>query len=99
MITTNFDYFSCLCVYRCFPDWDDICKTLDMNAHIPKPVAEEKEVKSKDEEKKAEKEGDKIVDGDKVSIVKLLNIVRHFLRHARKVRNADYDVELSGAFS
>ena len=39
-----------------------------MNAHLPKPVAEEKEVKSKDEEKKAEKEGDKIVD-DKVSIV------------------------------
>lgn len=47
---------------RCFPDWDDICKTLDMNAHLPKPVVEEKEVKGKDEEKKAEKEGDKIVD-------------------------------------
>ncbi|XKL63531.1 hypothetical protein PGB90_005895 [Kerria lacca] len=50
---------------RCFPDWDDICKTLDMNAHIQKPASEEKEVKSKDEEKKAEKEGDKIVD-DKI---------------------------------
>lgn len=38
-----------------------------MNAHIQKPASEEKEVKSKDEEKKAEKEGDKIVD-DKVII-------------------------------
>ncbi|XP_065209985.1 failed axon connections [Planococcus citri] len=47
---------------RCFADWDDICKTLDMNAHIPKPVAEEKEAKTKDEEKIAEKEGDKIGD-------------------------------------
>lgn len=38
-----------------------------MNAHIPKPVAEEKEVKAKDEEKIAEKEGDKIGDDkDKV---------------------------------
>ncbi len=36
-----------------------------MNAHLPKPVSEEKEVKAKDEEKKAEKEGEKIVD-DKV---------------------------------
>lgn len=52
---------------RCFPDWDDICKTLDMNAHLPKPPVEEKEVKGKDEEKKAEKEGDKIVeDKDKI---------------------------------
>lgn len=23
---------------RCFPDWDDICTKLDLNAHIPKPM-------------------------------------------------------------
>lgn len=38
------------CCRRCFSDWDDICKTLDMNAHLPKPVAEKKE--DKEEEKK-----------------------------------------------
>lgn len=43
---------------RCFPDWEDICTTLDLNSHLPKPPPEEKEVKGKDEEKKAEKEGD-----------------------------------------
>lgn len=42
-----------------------------MNAHIPKPVAEEKEVKAKDEEKIAEKEGDKIGDDkDKVKLTR-----------------------------
>lgn len=44
---------------RCFPDWDEICKTLDLNAHLPKPTPEEKEIKAKDEEKKSEKEGEK----------------------------------------
>lgn len=43
---------------RCFPDWEDICTTLDLNSHLPKPPPEEKETKAKDEEKKAEKEGD-----------------------------------------
>ncbi|XP_014247850.1 failed axon connections [Cimex lectularius] len=43
---------------RCFPDWEDICTTLDLNSHLPKPPPEEKESKGKDEEKKAEKEGD-----------------------------------------
>lgn len=43
---------------RCFPDWDEICTTLDLNSHLPKPPPEEKETKGKDEEKKAEKEGD-----------------------------------------
>ncbi len=29
---------------RCFPDWDEICSTLDMNTHLPKPEkTEEKE--------------------------------------------------------
>lgn len=47
-----------MCV-RCFPDWEDICTTLDLNSHLPKPPPEEKEKdKGKDEEKKAEKEGD-----------------------------------------
>lgn len=41
---------------RCFPDWDDICQNLDLNAHLPKPPPEEKE-KENTEEKK-EKEGD-----------------------------------------
>ena len=22
---------------RCFPDWDEICTNLDLNAHLPKP--------------------------------------------------------------
>ncbi|XP_075228578.1 failed axon connections [Lycorma delicatula] len=43
---------------KCFPDWEDICTTLDLNSHLPKPPPEEKENKAKDEEKKAEKEGD-----------------------------------------
>uniref|UniRef100_A0A069DSK3 Putative failed axon connections fax protein/glutathione s-transferase-like protein n=1 Tax=Panstrongylus megistus TaxID=65343 RepID=A0A069DSK3_9HEMI len=43
---------------RCFPDWEDICTTLDLNSHLPKPPPEEKETKGKDEEKKVEKEGD-----------------------------------------
>ncbi|XP_066261589.1 failed axon connections isoform X2 [Euwallacea similis] len=38
---------------RCFADWDDICSTLDLNSHLPKPVKEDKEVA------KDEKEGDK----------------------------------------
>jgi len=39
---------------RCFPDWEDICKTLDLNSHLPKPPPEEKE--SDQKEKKDEKE-------------------------------------------
>ncbi|XP_050302855.1 failed axon connections isoform X2 [Anthonomus grandis grandis] len=41
---------------RCFPDWDDLCSTLDLNSHLPK-----KEEESKDEKEvaKDEKEGDK----------------------------------------
>lgn len=30
---------------RAFHDWDDICSTLDLNAHLPKPVKEAKETK------------------------------------------------------
>lgn len=44
-----------------YPDWQEMCDTLDMNTHIPKPVKEEKEpekaaepVKNAEEEKKEE---------------------------------------------
>ncbi len=42
---------------RYYPDWQEMCDTLDMNTHIPKPVKEEKEaekVEQKEEEKKEE---------------------------------------------
>ncbi|XP_060520097.1 failed axon connections isoform X2 [Cylas formicarius] len=43
---------------RCFPDWDDICNTLDLNSHLPKPAPEE--AKDNKEAAKDEKEsGDK----------------------------------------
>ncbi|XP_030752826.1 failed axon connections isoform X2 [Sitophilus oryzae] len=41
---------------RCFADWDDICSTLDLNSHLPKPVPEAKDDK---EVAKDEKESDK----------------------------------------
>lgn len=51
---------------RAFPDWDEMCSTLDLNSHLPKPPPEEEkkeeeeakeEVKEK-EEAKEEKETD-----------------------------------------
>ncbi|XP_053987246.1 failed axon connections isoform X2 [Hylaeus anthracinus] len=47
---------------RCFPDWDEICSTLDMNTHLPKPEKQEEKEGTKEEgnkESKEEKEGDK----------------------------------------
>ena len=48
---------------RCFPDWDEICSTLDMNTHLPKPEKKEdkegKEEAKETKESKEEKEGDK----------------------------------------
>ncbi|XP_058116611.1 failed axon connections [Anopheles ziemanni] len=42
---------------RCFPDWEDICTKLDLNAHIPKPEPETKENKEgADTEKTAEQD-------------------------------------------
>lgn len=41
---------------RCFPDWEDICTTLDLNSHLPKPAPEEGKNK---EGTTDEKEGDK----------------------------------------
>jgi len=57
---------------RCFPDWDEICSKLDLNAHLPKPEPEIKEGKEAETEKKAEQENnesDKIekeIEKDKV---------------------------------
>jgi len=47
-----------------YPDWQEMCDTLDMNTHLPKPVKEEKEpekVEQKEEEKK-EEEKEKVED-------------------------------------
>jgi len=33
---------------RAFPDWDEMCKTLDLNTHLPKPPEPEKEPEDKD---------------------------------------------------
>ncbi|XP_059608978.1 failed axon connections isoform X1 [Phlebotomus argentipes] len=41
---------------RCFPDWDEICTKLDLNAHLPKPEPEAKEGKEGETEKKTEQE-------------------------------------------
>jgi len=43
---------------RCYPDWDDICTTLDLNSHLPKPAPEETKDKecSKDEKDEKDKE-------------------------------------------
>ncbi|XP_014090943.1 failed axon connections isoform X1 [Bactrocera oleae] len=43
---------------RCFPDWDEICTKLDLNAHIPKPEPETKEGKEGEPEKSNEQEND-----------------------------------------
>ncbi|XP_055385545.1 failed axon connections isoform X1 [Condylostylus longicornis] len=41
---------------RCFPDWDEICTKLDLNAHLPKPEPEAKEGKEGDAEKSVEQD-------------------------------------------
>lgn len=41
---------------KCFPDWDDICIKLDLNAHIPKSEPETKEGKEGELEKSNEQE-------------------------------------------
>ncbi|KAK0084995.1 hypothetical protein PV325_005992 [Microctonus aethiopoides] len=48
---------------RCFPDWEEICSTLDMNTHLPKPPKEEN--KESKEDKKETKESKEGKDGDK----------------------------------
>lgn len=63
---------------RCFPDWDDICTTLDLNSHLPKPAPEES--KDNKEGDKEEKEGeqekepdDKDIEKEKVRFSNFLN--------------------------
>ncbi|KAG8200168.1 hypothetical protein JTE90_024953 [Oedothorax gibbosus] len=41
---------------RYWPDWEEICKTLDLNTHLPKKIEEVAEEKKPEEEKKAEDE-------------------------------------------
>lgn len=43
---------------RCFPDWDEICTKLDLNAHLPKPEPEAKEGKEGEQEKSAEQDNE-----------------------------------------
>lgn len=43
---------------RCFPDWEDICTKLDLNAHLPKSELEPKEGKEEEAEKSAEQENE-----------------------------------------
>ncbi|XP_075159723.1 failed axon connections isoform X2 [Haematobia irritans] len=43
---------------KCFPDWDEICTKLDLNAHIQKPEPENKEGKEGDVEKSKEQENE-----------------------------------------
>jgi len=42
-----------------YPDWDEMCKTLDMNTHLPKPVPEEKEAEKTEQKEDEKKEEDK----------------------------------------
>nr|CAH7729674.1 unnamed protein product [Callosobruchus chinensis] len=54
---------------RCFSDWEEICTTLDLNSHLPKPVEETKEEGKGKEEKETEKEKepeDKDIEKEKV---------------------------------
>lgn len=39
---------------RCFPDWDDMCKNLDLNSHLPKPPPAEEKPKEDGEKKAAD---------------------------------------------
>lgn len=39
-----------------FPDWDEMCSTLDLNSHLPKPPPEEKVEEKKEEAKEEKKE-------------------------------------------
>lgn len=39
---------------RCFPDWDDMCKNLDLNSHLPKPPPVEEKPKEDGDKKAAD---------------------------------------------
>lgn len=51
---------------RCFLDWDDICSTLDLNSHLPKPVKESKEGKEGTEPAEKPEKTDVDVEKEKV---------------------------------
>lgn len=59
---------------RCFPDWEEICTTLDLNSHLPKPAPEEtKEKEGGKDEKEGDKEKepeDKDIEKEKVGFIK-----------------------------
>lgn len=44
---------------RCFPDWDDMCKNLDLNSHLPKPPPAEDKPKEDGEKKLTENKTEK----------------------------------------
>ena len=44
---------------RFYPDWQEMCDTLDMNTHLPKPVKEEKEPEKTEQKEEEKKEEDK----------------------------------------
>ncbi|KAF2358117.1 Metaxin glutathione S-transferase domain [Trinorchestia longiramus] len=41
---------------RAFPDWDEMCSTLDLNSHLPKPPPEEEKKEEKEEAKEKKEE-------------------------------------------
>lgn len=49
--------------FRFFPDWQEMCTTLDMNTHIPKPVTEEPQKEEEEKEKEKEKEKEETKEG------------------------------------
>ena len=62
----NIHHFYFLLSRRYYPDWQEMCDTLDMNTHLPKPVKEEKEpekVEQKEEEKKEEEKEKVMLEG------------------------------------
>lgn len=52
---------------RCFPDWEEMSATLDLNTHLPKPPPEEKKDEEKGKESEKEKgEDEKEKEGEKI---------------------------------
>lgn len=67
---TKYDNF-CIFYLRYYPDWQEMCDTLDMNTHIPKPVKEEKEpekVEQQKEEEKKEEDKEKVWNSDATAL-------------------------------
>lgn len=64
---------------RCFSDWEEICTTLDLNSHLPKPAPEEtKEKEGGKDEKEGDKEKepeDKDIEKEKVGFIYLFCLI------------------------